>query len=173
MIDMSESMIAEGKVWKFGDDVNTDVIIPGRYLTITNPEKLVEYTFQDLDSDLSKKMKKGDIIVGGKNFGCGSSREQAPLVLKTLGIGAVVAETFARIFFRNSINLGLPVVECPGISSMVENGEKLRITLEEGKIENLNTGDTLTGTRLPTFLIDIIRAGGAVAALNSEMREQK
>ncbi len=170
---MSEALVVEGKVWKFGDNLNTDIIIPGRYLTITDPEKLIEYTFQDLDLDLSKKMSDGDIVVGGKNFGCGSSREQAPLVLKTLGVGAVVAESFARIFFRNSINLGLPVVECPGIASTVENGEKLRILLEEGRIENLSTGDTMKGTKLPAFLIEIIRAGGAVAALNAKMRERK
>jgi 3-isopropylmalate/(R)-2-methylmalate dehydratase small subunit len=173
MENMSRVLVIEGKVWKFGDDLNTDIIIPGRYLTITDPEKLVEYTFQDLDPDLSKKMSEGDIVVGGKNFGCGSSREQAPLVLKTLGIGAVVAESFARIFFRNSINLGLPVVECPGISSAVENGQQLRILLEEGRIENLNTGDKMHGTKLPAFLIDIIRSGGAVAALNLKMKERK
>ena len=170
---MSEVLVVEGKVWKFGDDLNTDIIIPGRYLTITDPEKLVEYTFQDLDPEISKKIGEGDIVVGGKNFGCGSSREQAPLVLKTLGIGAVVAESFARIFFRNSINLGLPVVECLGISSAVENGERLSIQLEEGRIENLNTGKTMKGTKLPVFLIEIIRSGGAVAALNSKMREGK
>ncbi len=170
---MKAKLIVEGCVWKFGDDVNTDIIIPGRYLTITEPYELAKFAFQDLDPDFHKKVNGGDVIVGGKNFGCGSSREQAPLVLKTLGIGAVVAESFARIFFRNAINLGLPVVECPGIADAVKKGETLRITLEEGKIENVSTGKTMRGTVLPGFLIDIIRAGGAVAALNAKIRRAR
>ncbi len=170
---MGDKLIVEGKVWKFGDDVNTDIVIPGRYLTITDPQELAKYTFQDLDPDFHKKVGKNDIVVGGNNFGCGSSREQAPLVLRTLGIGAVVAESFARIFFRNSVNLGLPVIECPGIADTVQNGQRLRIILEEGEIVNLDTGKTMKGTKLPEFLIDIIRAGGAVAALNAKIRETK
>jgi len=170
---MGDKLVVEGKVWKFGDDLNTDIVIPGRYLTVTDPRELSKYTFQDLDPDFDKKVEKGDIVVGGKNFGCGSSREQAPLVLKTLGISAVVAESFARIFFRNSINLGLPVLECLGIAGAVENGNRLRVTLEEGKIENLTTGRTMKGTVLPEFLTGVIKAGGAVAALNAKMRDSK
>jgi len=170
---MKANLIVEGNVWKFGDDVNTDIIIPGRYLTITEPHELSKHAFEDIDPDFHKKVKKSDIIMGGKNFGCGSSREQAPLVLKTLGISAVVAESFARIFFRNAINLGLPVVECPGIADAVKNGERLRIILEEGKIENISTGKTMKGTVLPDFLIEIIRADGAVAALNAEIRKAR
>jgi len=170
---MRRKLVVEGNAWKFGDDINTDIIIPGRYLTITDPHKLSKYAFQDLDPSFDRKVDEGDIIVGGKNFGCGSSREQAPLVLKSLGIGAIVAESFARIFFRNAINLGLPVVECSGITGAVEAGHKLRIVLEEGRIENLNTGKVMRGTVLPQFLIDIIRAGGAVAALNAKIGDQK
>ena len=170
---MRDKLIVEGNVWKFGDDVNTDIIIPGRYLTITDPCELSKHTFEDLDPDFHKKVNKGDVVVGGKNFGCGSSREQAPLVLKTLGISAVVAESFARIFFRNAINLGLSVVECRGIADAVKNGEMLQITLEEGKIENVRTGKTMRGTVLPDFLIEMIRADGAVAALNAKIRKGK
>ena len=170
---MENKLIVEGKVWKFGDDINTDIVVPGRYLTITDPQELSKYTFQDIEPDFDKKVAVGDIVVGGKNFGCGSSREQAPLVLKTLGISAVVAESFARIFFRNAINLGLPVVESPGITNTTENGHRLRISLEEGRIENLDTGETMKGTILPKFLIEIIRAGGAVDALNSKIRNTK
>lgn len=166
---MGDKLIIEGNAWKFGDNINTDIVIPGRYLTITNPQELSKYTFQDLDPEFNKKVSQGDIVVGGNNFGCGSSREQAPLVLKTLGVGAVVADSFARIFFRNSINLGLPVVECLGIADAVENGHRLRIVLEEGKIENLETGKSLKGTVLPEFLMGIIKSGGAVIALNRKI----
>jgi len=166
---MKDRLVVEGTVWKFGDNVNTDEVIPGRYLTITDPEKLAKHTFEDVDPDFPDKITEGDILVGGENFGCGSSREQAPLVLKTLGIGAVLAESFARIFFRNSINLGLPVIECAGITESVQTGDRLRVTLEEGKIEVLESDKTLKGTVLPQFLIEIIRSGGAVPALNKKI----
>jgi len=149
-----------GKIWKFGDNVDTDVIIPGKYLRTTDMGVFAAHAMEGIDPGFSKKVQKGDIIVAGKNFGCGSSREQAPLALKHAGIACVVAESFARIFFRNAINVGLPIIEA--IPDCNE-GDTIEIDLVEGTV---NTGDnTYPGSKLPDFLRDILADGGLVEHL--------
>jgi 3-isopropylmalate/(R)-2-methylmalate dehydratase small subunit len=157
--------VIKGKVWKLGDNMNTDLIIPGPYLTLSDNKKMLSHVFESVIPNFEEKIRKNDIIVAGKNFGSGSSREIAPLLLKRLGIGAVVAESFARIFFRNAINIALPVVECKEITKKVGNGDVLRISLETGKIENLSKNESYNGTKLPKFLLEIIEAGGALQQL--------
>jgi len=149
-----------GRVWKFGDNVNTDEIIAGKRLLSLNMQEIAKYAFEALDPGFSKKVKKGDILVAGKNFGCGSSREQAPIVIKTLGISAVIAESFARIFFRNAINIGLPVIECKGAYEMINEGDIIEVDLEQGELTDLTTGKKLPFKSLPKFLRDILVEGG-------------
>ena len=127
----------KGKAWKFGDNIDTDVIIPARYLNTTDPEELAKHCMEDADPEFSKKISKGDIIVGGKNFGCGSSREHAPIAIKACGISCVIAESFARIFYRNAFNTGLLILECPEAVQDIETGDELEVYPEEGKIVNL------------------------------------
>lgn len=157
--------IIKGRVWKLGDDISTDTIIPGPYLTLRNLDEMASHVLEGAISGFARKVRAGDILVAGKNFGCGSSREIAPALLKHLKIGAIVAESFARIFFRNAINIGLPIVECKGISGKVENGQQLEVNLAKGEVKNLSTGETYQGTRLPAFMLEMIRAGGALEAL--------
>jgi len=155
-------MIIEGRVWKFGDDVNTDLIIAGKYKYDTlDMKEIAKHAFEAVRPEFSESVREGDVIVAGRNFGCGSSREHAPLVLKVLGISAIVAESFARIFYRNSINLGLPALECKGISS-VREGDVLRINLEAGTVENLSRGDSFRFKPLPKSILEILREGGLV-----------
>jgi 3-isopropylmalate dehydratase small subunit len=150
-----------GKVWKYGDHVNTDVIIPGRYLDDYDPKNMAKHALEDLDVTFAKGVSYGDIIVAGRNFGCGSSREQAPLALKYAGVGAVVATSFARIFYRNAINVGLPVVECDAVS-MFNRSDVALINLEKGIIVNEASGKTAKFEPLPDFLLEILKAGGLV-----------
>lgn len=154
--------IIKGKVHKFGRDIDTDVIIPARYLTTFNPEELGKHCFVDIDEDFPRKVRPGDIIVAGENFGCGSSREHAPLAIKGAGISAVVADSFARIFLRNSINIGLTVIEAPGVSDFADNGDELEIDMNSGTIKNLTKGTEMTFPPLPEFLNRIIEAGGLI-----------
>jgi len=155
-----------GRAWKFGDNVDTDVIIPTRVVTSTSdPYGWARYVMEPLDPDFHKKVEKGDILVAGKNFGCGSSREQAPTALKYAGIGAVIAESFARIFFRNSINIGLPVLECKNISTKIREGDILEVYLETGNIRNLTTGENIKAMPLPEFALQIILDGGLIPYL--------
>lgn len=150
-----------GRVWKFGDGVDTDVIIPYKYKAKTiEPEELGPHAMEGLDPDFSKKVQKGDFIVAGRNFGCGSSREQAPVALKACGIAAVIAEGFARIFYRNAVNIGLPVITCPGVSREVEEGDEVEVDLAEGVVRNLRTGRSLVADKLPSFLSQVLEAGG-------------
>ncbi|WP_309493208.1 3-isopropylmalate dehydratase small subunit [Candidatus Hecatella orcuttiae] len=159
----------KGRVWKFGDDVNTDVIIPGKYKFKTlNMKELAEHAMEGLDPNFSKKAKPGDVIVAGKNFGCGSSREHAPRVLKELGIGAVVAESFARIFFRNAINVGLPVLESKEASKETREGDILEIDLEAGVIKNREAERSYNFRPLPSVLLDILQSGGLVEYLKKK-----
>lgn len=152
----------KGKVWKFGDDINTDVIMPFKIKSRTNdPYELASHCMSGLDPDFPKKVSKGDFIVAGKNFGCGSSREQAPIAIKYCGIAAVIAESFARILYRNAISIGLPVLQCEGISDAVEEGDTLEVDAEEG-IVTVKSGKTFTSTKLSGFLNDLIREGGVV-----------
>lgn len=151
----------KGKVWKYGDHVNTDVIIPGRYLDDYDFKNMAKHAMEDLDPRFAKDVAYGDIIVAGRNFGCGSSREQAPLALKHAGVGAVVAISFARIFYRNAINIGLPVIELDA-TGMFEKGDVALINLEKGIIVNESSGRTGRFEPLPQFLLEILREGGLV-----------
>ena len=163
-------MRLEGKVWKFGDDVNTDVILPGKYLVLTlNPQELAKRAMEGLDPNFAGKVKDGAILVAGKNFGCGSSREEAPTALKHAGVKCVLAESFARIFYRNAINIGLPVLECPGISRRVEEGDELAVDLKAGEIQNHSKNTTLQATKLPEFILEILGDGGLIEHLRRGM----
>lgn len=159
-----------GKVWKFGNYVNTDVIYPGRYLSIIDEKMMAKHAMEDLEPEFAKNVQKGDIIVAGKYFGCGSSREQAVICLKACGIATIVAETFARIFYRNAINLGLPIITCPGISLKVSAGHNLEIDFELGAINNLSTGEAIGGKPLPSFVMGIIKDGGLIPHLKKIRR---
>lgn len=161
--------VVKGSVWKVGDNINTDLIIPGPYLTQRDLDLLASHVLEEAIPKFAKNVKSGDIIVAGKNFGCGSSREIAPVLLKHLNLGAVVAESFARIFFRNAINIGLPLMECKDISRRVKQNQQLEVNIELGKIRNLSTGENYEGTKLPGFLLEIIEAGGALEALKSRL----
>jgi 3-isopropylmalate/(R)-2-methylmalate dehydratase small subunit len=161
--------VVRGRVWKLGDDVNTDLIIPGPYLTLRDMDLLASHVLEGAIPNFAKNVKPGDIIVAGRNFGCGSSRETAPALLKHLKVGAVVAESFARIFFRNAINLGLPLMECKDISRRVKQNQQLEVNIALGEVRNLSTGEVYKGTKLPDFLLEIIEAGGALEALKRKM----
>ncbi|MFX1298223.1 MAG: 3-isopropylmalate dehydratase [Promethearchaeota archaeon] len=163
--------VIKGKIWKFGDNIDTDVIIPGRYLTIREPDQMASHTFEPIRPDFAGKVSKGDIIVGGSNFGSGSSREEAPFVLKILGIAAIVAESFARIFYRNAINLGIPLLELKQVSNYFSEGELAEINFEEGLIKNVTQNKKYQGTKLPAFLMDIINAGGAIPAVKQRIKQ--
>lgn len=152
-------MILKGKAHKFGSNVNTDEIIPARYLNTIDPKELARHCMEDIDKEFSKKVKNGDIIVAENNFGCGSSREHAPIAIKAAGISCVIAKSFAGIFFRNAINIGLPLLECEQ-SNKIKEGDKLSIDLSKGIIENLNNGKKYQTTPFPPFLQDIINSGG-------------
>jgi 3-isopropylmalate/(R)-2-methylmalate dehydratase small subunit len=161
-----------GKVIKFGDNVDTDVILPGKYLVLIDPKDLAKHAMAGLDQTFPEKAQKGVILVGGKNFGCGSSREQAPLALKYSGVQCVLAESFARIFFRNAINIGLPVIECKGISAAAENGDELSVDFEAGEVRNLSKGQTLRGTKLPPFISEILSDGGLIENLRRRLNKK-
>ncbi len=150
-----------GRAWKFGDDVDTDAVIPGRYLVINDPKELAQHLFEGIRPEMAAGVRSGDIVVAGENFGCGSSREHAPLALKGAGISAVVAKSFARIFFRNAINIGLPLFICSEVES-IEDGDSLEIDMAGGLIHNLSRGETYKTTPLPLFLQEIVEAGGLV-----------
>ncbi len=153
-------MAIKGKAWKFGDDVNTDEIIPARYLITTDPKELAKHVMEDIDPEFPNKVQPGDIIVAGKNFGCGSSREHAPLALKGAEIGAIIAESFARIFYRNAINLGLPIIESPEIAKETDEGDILEIDLAEGTVKNVTKGKEYKIKPLPESLQKVMEAGG-------------
>ncbi len=155
-------MLLKGTVIKYGDNVDTDVIIPARYLNTSDPKELASHCMEDIDKDFAKKIKPGDIIVAGSNFGCGSSREHAPIAIKYSGISCVVAKSFARIFYRNAINTGLPIIET---DAEIDNGDELEIDLAAGTITNLTKGETSTFPPFPAFLQGIIDAGGLMNAM--------
>ena len=153
-------MQAKGTVFKYGDNVDTDVIIPARYLAIADKKELAEHCMEDIDKDFVKNVKPGDIMVANKNFGCGSSREHAPLVIKCAGVSCVIAETFARIFYRNSINIGLAIVECSEAVDGISEGDKIEADLDEGIIYNRTTGKSFQTQPFPPFIQNIIKSGG-------------
>lgn len=161
--------VISGKVWKFGDGIDTDIIIPARYL-ILPLEEMKHKAMEPLNPEFAGKVKEGDIIVAGKNFGCGSSREQAPAVLKSLGIRAIVAITFARIFFRNAINLGIPVLECKEIYEQVNEGDVIELTPLTGKIRIPEKDMEFSGSTLPDFLLEIINNGGLIPYLSAKFK---
>ncbi len=150
-----------GRAWKFGDDIDTDAIIPGRYLVMNDPRELAEHLFEGLRPEMAVQVREGDFVVAGDNFGCGSSREHAPLALKGAGIAAVVAKSFARIFFRNAINTGLPLFICDEVDK-IRDGDPIEIDMAEGIIHNLSSGESYRTTPLPQFLMEIVEAGGLI-----------
>jgi len=158
-----------GKAVVFGDDVNTDVIIPSKYLTSLDPEELAKHAMEGLDPEFAEKAKDGVIIVAGRNFGCGSSREQAPIALKYAGVKCVLADFFARIFYRNAINIGLPVLETPGISREVDEGDVLTVDLEEGKVVNETKNKIIDALKLPSFILEILKDEGLINHLKKKI----
>lgn len=159
-------MKADGHVFKYGDNVDTDVIIPARYLNSSDPKELAQHCMEDIDTEFVKNVRQGDIIVADKNFGCGSSREHAPLAIKASGISCVIAETFARIFYRNAINIGLPIIECPQASRGISAGDEVEVDFDSGIIRNLTKGTQFQGQAFPEFMQKIIAAEGLVNYIN-------
>jgi 3-isopropylmalate/(R)-2-methylmalate dehydratase small subunit len=169
---MSEMFKIKGKVWLFGDDVDTDVILPGKYLVLTQPADLAKHAMEGISPGFSDKISKGDIIVAGKNFGCGSSREHAPVALKHTGVSAVVAESFSRIFYRNAINIGLPAVISQGARRRIKEGEVVAIDLEKGELTT-QAGEKISAEQFPQFLLEILRDGGLVQNLKKRFGDRK
>ncbi|WP_419025939.1 3-isopropylmalate dehydratase small subunit [Emergencia sp.] len=158
-------MDAKGTVHKYGNNVDTDVIIPARYLNIHDPEELASHCMEDIDADFVNKVKVGDIVVAGENFGCGSSREHAPATLKTCGVSCVIATTFARIFYRNAINIGLPILECSEASQKIEDGDTVEIDFNTGIISNITKNETYQALPFPDFIKDMIAKGGLLNSI--------
>ena len=162
-------MNAKGYVHKYGDNVDTDVIIPARYLNTADHKELASHCMEDIDKDFVKKVNMGDIMVGGANFGCGSSREHAPIAIKNSGISCVIAKTFARIFYRNAINIGLPIVECPDAVDGIEGGDMVSVDFSTGVIKNLTKNTEFKGEPFPKFMQDIINSGGLVKKIKGDL----
>ena len=158
-------MNAKGRVFKYGDNVDTDVIIPARYLNIADAKELATHAMEDIDADFVKKMQPGDIVVATRNFGCGSSREHAPLVLKENGVSCVIAASFARIFYRNAINIGLPILECEAAENGIDAGDTVSVDFDTGVITNETKGETYQAAAFPPFIQSIIQAGGLLKSL--------
>ena len=161
-------MKAHGSVFKYGDNVDTDVIIPARYLNSSDPKELAEHCMEDIDKEFVNQVKSGDLIVADKNFGCGSSREHAPIAIKAAGVSCVIAETFARIFYRNAINIGLPIIECPAAAKGIEAGDEVEVDFDTGVITNVTKGTTFQGQAFPEFMQKIIKAEGLVNYINQK-----
>ena len=158
-------MNAKGRVFKYGDNVDADVIIPARYLNIADPKELATHAMEDIDAEFVKKMQPGDIVVATRNFGCGSSREHAPLVLRENGVSCVIAASFARIFYRNAINIGLPILECEAAANAIEDGDIVSVDFDTGVITNETKGETYQAAAFPPFIQSIIKAGGLLKSL--------
>ena len=158
-------MKAQGTVFKYGDNIDTDVIIPARYLNTQNPQELAAHCMEDIDKTFITRVQPGDIMVGGENFGCGSSREHAPLAIKTAGVNCVIAKSFARIFYRNAINIGLPILECPAASEAIANGDTVAVDFDTGLITDETTGQTFEAAPFPPFIQKIVTAGGLLNSL--------
>lgn len=161
-------MKAYGSVFKYGDNVDTDVIIPARYLNSSDPKELAAHCMEDIDKEFVNQVKSGDLIVADKNFGCGSSREHAPIAIKAAGVSCVIAETFARIFYRNAINIGLPIIECPAAAKGIEAGDEVEVDFDTGVITNVTKGTTFQGQAFPEFMQKIIKAEGLVNYINQK-----
>lgn len=160
-----------GNVWKFKNDINTDEIIPARYLNTSDPEELAKHCMEDADPGFPGKVKKGDIIVAGSNFGCGSSREHAPIAIKASGVACVIAKSFARIFFRNAYNMGLPILECEDIYDRIQEGDVLEVNLNEGKIVEKKTGAVFSAQPVPEFMQQLIESGGLMNYVKKKREE--
>ena len=158
-------MDAKGKVFKYGNNIDTDVIIPARYLNTTDHDELASHCMEDIDKDFINKVSKGDIMVAGDNFGCGSSREHAPIAIKAAGISCVIAKTFARIFYRNAINIGLPILECPEAAEAISSGDEVEVDYTKGEIIDITTGEKFTAVPFPDFIQEIIKAGGLLNSI--------
>lgn len=161
-------MKAEGRVFKFGSNVDTDVIIPARYLNVPDPAELAKHCMEDIDKEFVNKVNEGDIIVADKNFGCGSSREHAPIAIKAAGVSCVIAETFARIFYRNAINIGLPIIECPEAAKNIEEENEIEVDFDSGKIYNKTKNEEYQGQAFPEFMQKIISNGGLINYINNK-----
>ena len=161
-------MNARGPVFKYGDNIDTDVIIPARYLNTQSAAELASHCMEDIDKTFVTRVKAGDIMVGGENFGCGSSREHAPVAIKASGISCVIAKSFARIFYRNAINIGLPILECEQAAQEIQAGDQVKVDFDTGIITDITTGKTYQGEPFPEFIQNIIRAGGLLASLKEE-----
>ena len=161
-------MKAHGNVFKFGDNVDTDVIIPARYLNSSEPKELAAHCMEDIDKDFVKKVNKGDLIVAHKNFGCGSSREHAPIAIKAAGVSCVIAETFARIFYRNAINIGLPIIECKEAAENINDGDEVEVDFDSGMIYDKTKGTSYQGQAFPEFMQKIIKAEGLINYINQK-----
>ncbi len=166
-------MKRKGKAWKFGDDIDTDAIIPARYLNTSDPDELAGHCMQDADPDFVKKVASGDFIVGGKNFGCGSSREHAPLAIKHAKVAAVIADSFARIFYRNSFNMGLPILESPEASAAIQQGDELEVDLESGLITNHSRGQTYRAQPIPEFMRSLLNLGGLIPYVQQKLQQEE
>lgn len=164
-------LLKKGKVWRFGDDIDTDAIIPARYLNTSDPEELAKHIMEDADGEFSKKVKAGDIIVAGKNFGCGSSREHAPIAIKVAGIQTVIAKSFAGIFYRNSFNIGLPIFESLEASEKIKEGDIIEIDGDKGIIRNLSTKEQYNVKAIPPFMQELIVAGGLIEWTKKKIKE--
>ena len=160
--------MVKGKVFKFGDNVDTDVIIPARYLNAPSPEELAKHCMEDIDADFVNKVSKGDIMVGGANFGCGSSREHAPISIRAAGVSCVIASSFARIFYRNAINIGFPILECPEAAEKINDGDTVSVDFESGIITDLTTGEEFKATAFPPFINKIIENGGLLKYIKAK-----
>jgi len=160
----------KGHAWKFGNNIDTDLIIPARYLNTSDPEELAKYAMQDADPEWVDKMKKGDFIVAGENFGCGSSREHAPIALKAAGVAAVIARSFARIFYRNAINIGLPILESKESAERVKEGDLIDVDLAAGEIKDISSGRVYRARPFPEFMRKIINAGGLIHYLRNKSK---
>ena len=161
-------MEARGSVFKYGDNIDTDVIIPARYLNTQNARELADHCMEDIDKTFITRVQDGDLMVGGENFGCGSSREHAPLAIKTAGIACVIAASFARIFYRNAINIGLPILECPAASAAIRAGDTVSVNFDTGVITDETTGETFQAEPFPPFIQKIIRSGGLMASIQEQ-----
>lgn len=166
-------MALKGKVFKYGADVNTDVIIPARYLNLSLPEELAPHTMEDIDADFIKKVQPGDIIVATTNFGCGSSREHAPIAIKASGISCVIATSFARIFYRNSINIALPLLECAEAAEDIQSGDEIEVELSTGEIKNHTRGKTYMAKPYPEFMLELLEAGGLIEHTRQRLAARK
>ena len=163
-------MILKGKVWKFGDNIDTDAIIPARYLNTSDPQELAKHVMEDADQEFPSKMKAGDLIIAQQNFGCGSSREHAPIALKAAGIQAIVAKSFARIFYRNAFNIGLPIFESEEASEKITEGDEIEVDADKGVIKNITKGEEYMAKPIPPFMQELISAGGLIEWTKKRMK---